>query len=346
MQMRGRFSIAAIAFALLPLMAGAQDRRLTVKEAEKLVPREIRKPVKSMIPGEKPPVHDTLDTSDPAVKIILFNDGTWRYERDVRAFADSAVFRKAWNANELNPYRTKLEDLPYRVTLCLADSASRFCCPNKVKVFSPFGWRRRRNHTGVDLPLPTGTPVYAAFDGRVRVSMYNRGYGNVVVIRHASGLETTYAHLKERNVQSGDYVSAGDVIGLGGSTGRSTGPHLHFETRYEGYAFDPQWLIDFETGTLRHGYFVLKRKYLSNTSRYYPESEDEEDEIYKAEEQDRAEAERIAKEMAAAQYHTVKSGDTLYGLAAKYHTTVGAICKLNGISASTPLKIGKKLRVK
>ncbi len=346
MQMRGRFLITIIAIALLPLMAGAQGSRLTIKEAEKLVPREIRKPVKSMIPGEKPPVHDTLDTSDPAVKIILFNDGTWRYERDVRAFADSAVFRKAWNANELNPYRTKLEDLPYRITLCLADSASRFCCPNKVKVFSPFGWRRRRNHTGVDLPLPTGTPVYAAFDGRVRVSMYNRGYGNVVVIRHASGLETTYAHLKERNVQAGDYVSAGDVIGLGGSTGRSTGPHLHFETRYEGYAFDPQWLIDFETGTLRHGYFVLKRKYLSNTSRYYPESEDEEDEIYKAEEQDRAEAERIAKEMAAAQYHTVKSGDTLYGLAAKYHTTVGAICKLNGISASTPLKIGKKLRVK
>lgn len=346
MQMRGRFSIAAIAFALLPLMAGAQGSRLTIKEAEKLVPREIRKPVKSMIPGEKPPVHDTLDTSDPAVKIILFNDGTWRYERDMQAFADSAVFRSAWKTNELNPYRSKLEDLPYRVTLCLADSASRFCCPNKVKVFSPFGWRRRRNHTGVDLPLSTGTPVYAAFDGRVRVSMYNRGYGNVVVVRHASGLETTYAHLKERNVQSGDYVSAGDVIGLGGSTGRSTGPHLHFETRYEGYAFDPQWLIDFETGTLRHGYFVLKRKYLSNTSRYYPESEDEEDEIYKAEEQDRAEAERIAKEMAAAQYHTVKSGDTLYGLAAKYHTTVGAICKLNGISASTPLKIGKKLRVK
>ena len=215
-----------------------------------------------------------------------------------------------------------------------------------MKVFSPFGWRRRRNHTGVDLPLATGTPVYAAFDGRVRCSMYNRGYGNVVVIRHASGLETTYAHLKERNVQTGDYVSAGDVIGLGGSTGRSTGPHLHFETRYEGYAFDPQWLIDFETGTLRHGYFVLKRKYLSNTSRYYPESEEEEEEIYKTEEEDRAEAERIAREMAAAQYHTVKSGDTLYGLAARYHTTVGAICKLNGISASTPLRIGKKLRVK
>ena len=338
--------LVVMLLAFLPLMAGAQERRFTIKEAEKLVPREVRKPVKSMIPGEKPPVHDTLDTSDPTVKILLLNNGTWRYERDLSAMADSAVFRKAWVTNDMNPYRTKLEDLPFRVTLCLADSASRFCVPRQIKVFSPFGWRRRRNHMGVDLPLPMRTPVYAAFDGKVRCSMYNRGYGNVVVIRHASGLETTYAHLSARKVEPGDYVSAGDVIGLGGSTGRSTGPHLHFETRYEGFAFDPQWLIDFETGTLRHGWFVLKRKYLSNTSRYYPESEEEEEEIYKTEEEERAEADRIAKEMAAAQYHTVKSGDTLYGIASKYHTSVAAICKLNGISASTPLRIGKKLRVK
>ena len=344
--MRRRTRILVALLSLLPLVAGAQTPRLTLKEADKLVPRPALKPVKSMIPGERPLAHDTLDTSDPAVKLVLFGDGTWRYERDLAAMADSAVFRKAWKTNDINPYSTKLEDLPYRVTLCLADSASRFCCPRQIKVFSPFGWRRRRNHTGVDLPLPTGTPVYAAFDGKVRCSMYSRGYGNVVVIRHASGLETTYAHLSARKVEAGDYVAAGDVVGLGGSTGRSTGPHLHFETRYEGYAFDPQWLIDFESGTLRHGYFVLKRKYLSNTSKYYPESEEEEDEIYKTEEEERAEADRIAKEMAAAQYHTVKSGDTLYGLATKYHTSVNAICKLNGISPSTPLRIGKKLRVK
>ena len=338
--------ILALALVLLPLMAGAQTPRLTLKEADKLVPRQVLKPVKSMIPAEVPSVYDTLETSDPAVKLLLMNDGTWRYERDITTLADSAVFRKAWKTNEINPYNTKLEDLPWRVTLCLADSASRFCVPRQVKVFSPFGWRRRRNHTGVDLPLPTGTPVYAAFDGRVRCSMYNRGYGNVVIVRHASGLETTYAHLSRRNVEPGDYVSAGDVVGFGGSTGRSTGPHLHFETRYEGYAFDPQWLIDFETGTLRHGWFVLKRKYLSNDSRYYPESEEEDDEIYQTEEEERAEAERIAKEMAAAKYHTIQSGDTLLGLAAKYHTTVAAICKLNGITSTTTLRIGKKLRVK
>lgn len=341
-----RRTVIFVLAALVPLASFAQTGRLTLKEAERLVPREIKKPVKSMIPGERPMVHDTLDTSDPAVKIILCNDGTWHYGRNLPAMADSAVFRKSWKLNELNPYRTKFSDIPWKITLCLADSASRFCCPRQVKVFSPFGRRGRRNHMGVDLPLSTGTPVYAAFDGRVRCSMYNRGYGNVVVIRHASGLETTYAHLSERKVDAGDYVSAGDIVGLGGSTGRSTGPHLHFETRYEGHAFDPQWLMDFGTGTLRHGYFVLKRSRLSPDSKYYPQSEEEEEEIYKTEEEERAEEERIAKEMAAARYHTVKSGDTLLGLAAKYNTSVNAICKLNGITPSTILKIGRKLRVK
>ena len=339
-------SILSLLLAFLPLVAGAQDRRISIKEAEALIPREIRKPVKSMIPGEKPAVHDTLDTSNPIIKIVLLNDGTWHYAKDMRFLADSSIFRNNWKENELNPFRTPLQDRPIRITLCLADSSSRFCCPRQVKVFSPFGWRRRRNHMGVDLPLPMRTPVYAAFDGKVRCSMYNRGYGNVIIIRHASGLETTYAHLAERNVSAGDYVSAGDVIGLGGSTGRSSGPHLHFETRYDGFAFDPQWLIDFESGVLRHGYFVLKRKYLSPSSKYYPESEEEEEEIYKTEEEERAEAERIAKEMAAARYHTIKAGDNLSKLAVKYNTTVNAICKLNGITPSTTLKIGRKLRVK
>ncbi|MCR5519737.1 MAG: peptidoglycan DD-metalloendopeptidase family protein [Bacteroidales bacterium] len=339
-------SILTLVLAFLPLMAGAQEPRISIKEAEKLIPREVRKPVKSMIPGDKPEVHDTIDTSDPVIKIVLLNNGTWHYFRDLRSLADSSVFRKNWKENELNPFKTPLQDLPFRITLCLADSSSRFCCPHQAKVFSPFGWRRRRNHMGVDLPLPMRTPVYAAFDGKVRCSMYNRGYGNVVIIRHVSGLETTYAHLAERKVSAGDYVSAGDVIGLGGSTGRSTGPHLHFETRYDGYAFDPQWLIDFESGVLRHGYFVLKRKYLSPSSKYYPESEEEEEEIYKTEEEERAEAERIAKEMAAARYHTVKAGDNLSRLAVKYNTSVSAICKLNGITPSTTLRIGRKLRVK
>ena len=146
---------------------------------------------------------------------------------------------------------------------------------------------------------------------------------------------------------SGQWIHAGDQIGLGGSTGRSSGPHLHFETRLNGYAFDPEWIVDFEHGKLRRNVFVLKRSYLSAYSKYVPESIDEEEEVYLTDEQIRAEEERIAKERAAMKYHTIKSGDTLSGLAVKYGTTVSKICSLNpGLKATTVLSIGRKVRVK
>ena len=159
-----------------------------------------------------------------------------------------------------------------------------------------------------------------------------------MIIRHENGLETFYGHLSERKVGENDWVNAGDVIGLGGSTGRSTGPHLHFETRYKGFAFDPQWLIDFKTGDLRHRLFVLKKKYFSPYSNYEQDFEDE----FKNEEDDR----REEAERAAMRFHTVKSGDTLGRIAINNGTTVSAICKLNGIKPDTVLKIGRKLRVK
>jgi murein DD-endopeptidase MepM/ murein hydrolase activator NlpD len=112
-----------------------------------------------------------------------------------------------------------------------------------------------------------------------------------VVIRHASGLETFYAHLSKRNVNTGDWVSAGDIIGLGGSTGRSTGPHLHFETRYRGAAFDPSWLIDFETGTLRHRLLKVRSWYFNPNQRYV-QNVDDEDEIFRTDEEDRILAEK------------------------------------------------------
>ena len=337
--------VVTVLLMLLPFAAGAQTR-LQLKQAELLVPRPWKQPVRSFAPGSEAPACDTLDTSDPAVKLILCEDGSWHYSKDFTVLADSAVFRRDWKTNVLNPYTVRLDSLPFRITLSLADSASHFVCPCRVKVYSPFGRRRGRYHSGVDLPLPKGTPVPAAFDGEVRVSMYARGYGNVVIVRHPCGMETTYAHLSERNVTPGAWVRAGDIIGLGGSTGRSTGAHLHFETRYDGFAFDPQWLIDFENGILRQGVYVLRRRCLDASCRYYPESEDDEEQILLSEEQERAEAERIAREKAAERYHKVQSGDTLYGLALKYHTSVAAICRLNGIKADAPLRIGKTLRVK
>jgi murein DD-endopeptidase MepM/ murein hydrolase activator NlpD len=170
------------------------------------------------------------------------------------------------------------------------------------------------------------------------VSKYWGAFGNLVIIRHDNGLETFYAHLSKRNVEVGDWVNAGDMIGLGGSTGRSTGPHLHYETRYNGYAFDPQWLIDFENGILRHRLFVLKKKYFNIYSNY---EQDFEDEMKNHEDDQKEDAEEAAK-----RYYTIKSGDTLGRIAINNNTTVSELCRLNGITRNTTLRIGRKIRVR
>ncbi|MBR5043177.1 MAG: peptidoglycan DD-metalloendopeptidase family protein [Bacteroidales bacterium] len=291
---------------------------------------------------------DTLDVGDGRVKIVLRDDNTWYLIKNVEAMADEDLYTRNWREHLVNPYLgTPLDSIPYRVTIPLVDSVSRFVCPHKGRVFSKFGVRHGRKHTGCDVPYPNGTPVYCAFDGRVRLAERHQGYGLAIVVRHENGLETLYGHLSRMDVEPGQWVHAGDLLGLGGSTGRSSGPHLHFETRYCGHAFDPEWIVDFEHGVLRKNVFVLKRSYLSPYSRYVPDSVDDEEELYMTEEQIKAEEERIAKERAAMQYHTIRSGDTLSGIAHKYGTSVSKICSLNsGLKPTTVLSIGRKIRVK
>mgnify|MGYP002624859254 CR=1 FL=1 len=297
---------------------------------------------------------DTLDTGNPAVKVVLYNNGTYRYVKDVAAMAADSVFTECWDTINVNPYRESPDNLPDRFSIWVVDSLDSYACPNIVTPRSKFGYRHGRRHQGIDLPYPKGTPVPATFDGKVRISRYVGGYGNLVVIRHANGLETFYGHLSERKVESGDWVRAGDIIGLGGSTGRSTGPHLHFETRYRGAAFDPSWLIDFETGTLRHRLLKVRSWYF-NPNQHYVQGVDDEDEIFRTDEEDRVIAEeqakkdaaaRAAAEAAAVRYHTIRSGDTLSGIAKKYHTSVRALCRLNNIKENTVLRVGKRLRVR
>ena len=125
----------------------------------------------------------------------------------------------------------------------------RFSWPTPVgsRPSSHFGPRRRRFHYGLDLAQPTGEPIYAAFDGVVRISKFNKSYGNLVIIHHANGLETYYAHMSKRKVCAGDHVKSGEVIGLCGNTGRSFGSHLHFEIRYMGNAMNPEDVLDCTT---------------------------------------------------------------------------------------------------
>lgn len=304
-----------------------------------LIPRPALEPLKSLVKSPSDPI-DTLDTANEYIKVVLFADNTWQYVKLPGYQSEKDVFENNWDTTVSNPYKLEQSSLPYSWSIWLVDSLDQYKCPFQGEIHprGKFGPRRGRRHQGVDIPLKTGDPIYAAFTGKVRMSKYLGGYGNVVVIRHENGIETFHGHLSKRMVAEGDWVNAGDVIGLGGSTGRSTGPHLHFETRYQGFAFDPQWLIDFKTGDLRHRLFVLKKKYFSQYSNYEQDFEDE----WKNEEDDkREEAER-----AAMRWHTIKSGDTLGRIAINNGTTVSAICKLNGITPKTVLKIGRRIRVR
>ncbi|MCM1178526.1 MAG: M23 family metallopeptidase [Bacteroidales bacterium] len=312
---------------------------LTKEEAEIILPRLPLQPVKSLVDTETRAL-DTLDTGVEYVKVVLFDNNTWRYIKDPSYVTASDVFTDSWDVNAINPYRVPLDSLPESWTVWMVDSLGQYHCPYQGNIHprGKFGIRRGRRHQGVDLPFPNGTPVHAAFDGKVRMSKYVNGYGNLIVVRHENGLETFYGHLSKRNVEPGDWICAGDVIGLGGSTGRSSGPHLHFEARYKGYAFDPQWLINFSTGELRHRLFLLKRRQFNPYSNYEQDFEDE----FRNDEEDRKED----AERAAMKYVTVKSGDTLGRIAINNHTTVKELCRLNGITTKTVLKIGRRLRVK
>lgn len=289
---------------------------------------------------------DTLEIGDGRLMVVLKDDNTWYYVKNLAKVAKDDIFTTKWAENVINPYAdVALASLPLRNTICLVDSVSKWTCPYQTKVFSKFGYRHGRRHQGVDLPYPKGTPVKAAFDGRVRVSMYAAGYGNLVIIRHENGLETYYGHLSRRDVNPGDWVHSGDVIGLGGSTGRSTGPHLHFEVRYQGFAFDPQWIADFEQGTLHSSVFVLKRTYLDPSSHYVPQSLEEEDDVFGTDEEIAAEEERIAKERAAMRYHTVRSGETISSIAIKEGVSQSKIKSLNPGLNINKIRIGQKIRV-
>ena len=144
-----------------------------------------------------------------------------------------------------NKYAHQETALPDSFRISLKD----FCMPTTSRVLtSNFGARWGRQHKGLDIKVYIGDTIRAAFSGKVRIVRYERrGYGKYVVIRHYNGLETIYGHLSAQLVEEDQEVRAGDVIGLGGNTGRSTGSHLHFETRLCGVALNPALMFAEQT---------------------------------------------------------------------------------------------------
>lgn len=225
-----------------------------------------------------------------------------------------------WTNEWVNPFRGKKMELP---DSCVID-CSTFVLPmdSMTRVTSKYGPRRRRMHKGIDLKVQIGDTIRAAFDGKVRIKNFERrGYGYYLVVRHPNGLETVYGHLSKFLVGLNDIVRAGDPIALGGNTGRSTGSHLHFETRFLGQAINPAEIIDFENSTPHQDQYVFRNvKINGRKSNIYTSSNNQ------------------------MVYHRVKSGDTLGKIARMYGTTVTELCRLNGLKSTSLLRIGQSIR--
>ena len=245
------------------------------------------------------------------------------YYISLTGFYDESIYPsnsmyQDWDTYNIYPYEEEIRKNDVAIKLVLQDTNNecRFVPPIKGLITSNFGWREGKNHNGMDIDLQVWDPVVASFDGMVRISRYHPGYGRVVVIRHYNGLETLYAHLHRLKVKPGDVVESGQVIGLGGSSGRSTGSHLHFEVRFKGKAINPRTIVDFNGNKLvSDSLQLIKTKWSYNAIPL------------------------------GIEYHTVSRGEHLYGLAKKYGTTINHLCEINGIHRNKPLRIGQKLRV-
>ncbi|MBA2612604.1 MAG: peptidoglycan DD-metalloendopeptidase family protein [Bacteroidetes bacterium] len=217
-----------------------------------------------------------------------------------------------------------------------------FAMPIKGPLTSVFGWRRYRPHYGTDIDIETGDQIVSAFDGMVRFAKYCQGYGNCVIIRHNNGLETVYGHLSKLLVEPGQKVTAGDLIALGGNTGRSSGSHLHFEFRYLGQALDTEDFIDYEKGTLKDYCFTLRKADVEN--KYDLRA------LHTRHKRDigYARATKGGKYTGPAAkngIYFVRNGDNLGKIAKRNHTTIKSLCKKNRLKESTVLRIGQKIKI-
>lgn len=253
----------------------------------------------------------------------------------------SAQLYKEWS----NKYAHRATELPDSFLINL----KHYCMPTNSKVItSNFGRRWGRMHKGLDIKVYIGDTIRAAFAGKVRIVRYEaNGYGNYVVIRHYNGLETIYGHMSKHLVEENQTVNPGDPIGLGGNTGRSTGSHLHFETRLCGVALNPALMFDFKNQDVTGDTYMFRRNTygkesdLANIER----GKDSNDENAASTSQSgNSRKTTTAKTGSDVRYHKVQRGETLSAIARKRSVSVDKLCKLNRISKSKRLRPGQILR--
>lgn len=165
--------------------------------------------------------------------------------RTQRAFYEAAEHQLARESSQLEQQIIQMVRASKGADKVVTQGSGNLCLPLKASITSPFGWRRhpifgiRKFHTGVDLAGANHSPIKAADSGNVLYSGWYGGYGKVVIVSHGNRLATLYAHLSKVNASAGQNITKGDIIGYEGSTGFSTGPHLHFEVRVDGKPNNP-----------------------------------------------------------------------------------------------------------
>ena len=254
----------------------------------------------------------------------------------------SADLYDDWDNMHAHSHVTELPD-SFRISL------KNFCMPTTNRVLtSNFGARWGRQHKGLDIKVYIGDTIRAAFDGKVRVVRYEgRGYGKYVVIRHDNGLETYYAHMSKQLVEEDQEVRAGDPIGLGGNTGRSTGSHLHFETRLCGVALNPAILFDFRNQDVVDDSYMFRKTTYQRESAIANRLRGVNGVNYGVDSDEDIELAIAAPEASYKQenrFHKVKRGETLFSIARKRGTSVDAIMKMNHLKKNAKLKPGQILK--
>lgn len=210
------------------------------------------------------------------------------------------------------------------------------------KVTSHFGYRASfgRNHYGTDIKVYIGDTIRAAFSGKVRVVAYEaKGYGNYVVIRHPNGLETYYGHMSKHLVRNNQTVRAGQAIGLGGNTGRSTGSHLHFETRLLGKCINPELMIDFAQADIKGDYYVYRHNGMSTLLGNVSHAA-----THHTPAANTPTRREVASSESTRVHPVVNSRETLASISLKVGVPVERLCELNNMKKSDRLRRGQLIK--
>ncbi len=321
--------------------------------------------------------HRTINTEEDLIfdtdqeEFFLDNtfDGILNHEVHRKVTQDERLnFSMTWDNDFLfaSKKRNSIAKFEDTLWLCVGDSLSKeFRVPFDGYLTSHFGPRHGRPHHGVDISLKTGDMIYASWSGKVRYAKFNKGgYGNLVVIRHYNGLETFYAHLSKILVLPNQDVVAGEPIGLGGNTGRSFGPHLHFEVRFYDIPINPEHIIDFAKKDVKDQNVLVHKDLFKvhlpgeQPKIEFPENQEEEhDHSVEAGDVLAGVALPVAEKLSVSEnksvapkefrkYHRVRSGDNLSKIANQYGTTLDKICDLNGIKTNKTIDVGQMIRVK